>query len=290
MADVKALGAAASPTRTTQETLVGIFWGYDGSNRIGVPPRLYNQIIGTFVDTHEATVPGGRLSTDDLARLYALVNAGMADAAIAAWSAKYDYDLWRPVLGIREHETGFGPANGKVPASKAPGPLADPFWSPLGRPGTNSPGDLLKTPDVPAYPSGHATFGATAFTLIGHFFAKKAGATVQAVMNDPTFAFDLVSDEFDGVAVDPRGDVRPRVVRTITLHEALIENVLSRVYLGVHWRFDGIGAVAPDGLMGPVPADPAGPVALDPAREKKMGGVALGLAVADKIAATTNFR
>lgn len=28
-----------------QHALVGLFWGYDGSNKLGTPPRLYNQVV-----------------------------------------------------------------------------------------------------------------------------------------------------------------------------------------------------------------------------------------------------
>jgi hypothetical protein len=31
--------------RTPDETLIGIFWAYDGAIGIGTPPRLYNQIV-----------------------------------------------------------------------------------------------------------------------------------------------------------------------------------------------------------------------------------------------------
>jgi vanadium chloroperoxidase len=31
--------------RTVDQTLIGIFWAYDGVAEIGTPPRLYNQIV-----------------------------------------------------------------------------------------------------------------------------------------------------------------------------------------------------------------------------------------------------
>ncbi|MEO6121626.1 MAG: hypothetical protein ABIW46_00515, partial [Acidimicrobiales bacterium] len=31
--------------RTTDETCIGVFWGYDGASGLGTPPRLYNQIL-----------------------------------------------------------------------------------------------------------------------------------------------------------------------------------------------------------------------------------------------------
>ena len=33
--------------------------------------------------------------------------------------------------------------------------------------------------------------------------------------------------------------IRPRYNNVLTIKDAIEENVLSRVYLGVHWKFDG---------------------------------------------------
>lgn len=279
--DVKDLGQAAGGTRSPDQTMAGIYWGYDGPRGLGVPPRLYNQVVRAFVARY-----GSGNTVADNARLFALVHAGMADAAIVAWSAKYAFDLWRPVVGIREHDAGYGPGHGAAKA--APGALLpessvyqDAGWAPLGRPATNTPGQLFRTPDFPAYPSGHATFGAVSLRLTALFFAEKLNRPVAQVMNDLPIAF--VSDEFNGVNVDPRGDIRPLANRELSLRGAIIENALSRVYLGVHWRFDGLGAVAPDDLDGPVPTDPSAPVKLADAVEKKLGGVPVGLQIAREL-------
>jgi membrane-associated phospholipid phosphatase len=274
--DVRKEGAAQTTSRTPRETLAGIFWGYDGSRGLGVPPRLYNQVVRAFARKH---MP---LNTPaDNARLYALINAGMADAGVVAWSAKYEYDLWRPVVGIRQHESGFGPGTG---SSDGPnGGNCDPGWAPLGRPGTNTPGDFTKTPDFPAYPSGHATFGAVAFKLAALFYAQKAGVTFAEAFKETLF--DFVSDEYNGVNGDPRGDVRPYHERWLTLGYAVAENALSRVWLGVHWRFDGVGAILPSDLVGitkprAIPKDPSAP---DLPNENQLGGVPAGLKIADEV-------
>ncbi len=277
VADVRKEGAVVTASRKPWETLAGIYWGYDGSRGLGVPPRLYNQIVRAFAAQHMPTI-----TTAENARLYALINAGMADAAIVAWSAKYHYDLWRPVVGIRQHEAGFGHGTG---SSDGPnGANCDPGWAPLGRPGTNTPGDYTKTPDFPAYPSGHATFGAVAFKLAAQFYAAKSGLTFNKAFKDTLF--DFVSDEYNGVNADPHGDVRPYHTRQLTLGYAVAENALSRVWLGVHWRFDGLGTTLPDDLAGitkprNIPADPAAAHALP--NEKKIGGVPAGLKIAGEV-------
>ena len=52
-------------------------------------------------------------------------------------------------------------------------------------------------------------------------------------------SFDFISDEFNGINADQYGNVRPFVVRHFDrLSDAILENALSRIYLGIHWRFD----------------------------------------------------
>ena len=51
----------------------------------------------------------------------------------------------------------------------------------------------------------------------------------------------FASDEFNGATSDYSGIVRPRWEPTFTLREAIEQNKLSRIYLGVHWIFDATG-------------------------------------------------
>lgn len=228
-------------TRTADETVIGIFWGYDGARGLGTPPRLYNQCVRKIAQ-HKLN------SVSQNARLFALINAAQADAGIIAWGAKYHYNLWRPVLGIREHDIGFGPSHG----ASAGAVQGDPFWGPLGAPQSNNKGAFNRTPNFPAYPSGHATFGATVFELVKAFYGGE------------DVAFSFVSDELNGKTLDPDGSVRSHHTRELTASGAIVENALSRVYLGVHWRFDGLGD----------PADPADP---------GVGGVAAGTQIAAEV-------
>jgi vanadium chloroperoxidase len=82
------------------ETCIGIYWGYDGARELGTPPRLYNQIVRKLANRD----PTPRHRT---LGCFALVNVAMADAGILAWDQKYIHDLWRPVVGIREHDTSW---------------------------------------------------------------------------------------------------------------------------------------------------------------------------------------
>ncbi len=81
--------------RTVDETLIGIFWAYDGASGLGTPPRLYNQIV------RQVAIAKGNTEAQN-ARFFALVNVAMGDAGILACDQKYVHELWLPVLGIRE--------------------------------------------------------------------------------------------------------------------------------------------------------------------------------------------
>ena len=204
-------------TRTNTETTIGLFWAYDGPRNIGVPPRLYNQVIRAIAKKKGS-------SESENAKLFAMVNVAMADAGIQAWHEKYKYNVWRPVVGVREADAGWGPT-GLGDGNAATN--GDPYWIPLGAPPTNQPAKNPATPNFPAYPSGHATFGTAALRI-----------TAIVLGLPDSFKFTFVSDELDGTAVGATG-IRPRYERELTIASAIEENILSRVYLGVHWKFDG---------------------------------------------------
>jgi len=214
--------------RTPLQTLIGLYWAYDGASQIGTPPRQYNQIAREIIGRNI----NGADRAAATARILALVNVAMADAGIAAWYHKYTYQLWRPILGIREYDDSFWDNGNAV--SHGLHPRCDPWWVPLGAPRTNEPGRRSFTPPFPAYPSGHATFGAAAFEMLRLCFGVDPG--------DPdTLFFDLVSDEMDGRAIHEDGSMRSRHRRHHdSLLRAMFDNSVSRLYLGVHWRFDGL--------------------------------------------------
>ncbi len=212
-----------TPTaRSAEQTEIGLFWAYDGARGLGPPPRLYNQIARAIAEQM-----GNDVVTN--ARLFALINLAMADAGIACWETKYFYDFWRPVLGIRESDPGTGP---RGLGDGNPLTAGDPAWTPLGAPASNQSGTDF-TPPFPAYPSGHASFGAALFRVLERFYGTDA------------IAFRFVSVELDGATTDWAGNLRPLSPRRFaTLSEAKAENAQSRIHLGIHWRFDALEGIA----------------------------------------------
>lgn len=150
---------------------------------------------------HEIAVQRGNSESEN-ARLFAMASVALADAATACWDAKFADDFWRPITAIREADTDGNPDTPAVPN-----------WTPQGCPGGGIVPDF--TPPFPAYPSGHATMGEAVF------------AVLQAYYGTDSMAYTLTSEELPGH------------VRTYSsLSQAAQENADSRVWLGVHWRFD----------------------------------------------------
>lgn len=224
--EVKALGGdgVVTPmTRTAEQTIIGVFWAYDGTPSLCAPPRLYNQIAVHIADQMHT-------SSDvvEFARLLALTSVAMADAGIAIWESKYFFQYWRPITGIRESDRSTGPTD---LGDRDPHTMGDQAWSPLGAPGSNITGPNF-TPPFPAYPSGHAGFGGALFQ------------TLRNIYGTDNIVFTFTSDEFNGVTKDHNGVVRPLAPRSFSsLSEAEDENGQSRIYLGIHWHFDKTEAI-----------------------------------------------
>lgn len=263
---VQSKGAAQQRARLPSEELTGIFWGYDGPPELGTPPRLYMQIVLGVLDEVDARRPTG-LTDDEELRVVAGAALAMADAGIDAWHYKYSakHMMWRPVLGIP-----YG-----LDGQAAP----EPGWKPLGRPDTNGTG-LSLTPNFPAYPSGHATFGASAFQVLRAFLVEKKLAEFNPDGLD-NVGFCARSDEYNGRNRDARGDMPARPVLHQaygSLWRAIVDNSVSRVYLGVHWQFDGMTIKGADseGVFG-IPDLPA--------QLGRRGGVWLGCQIGNQVAA-----
>jgi hypothetical protein len=139
--EVKALGAAAGSTRTAEQSQIARFWA-DGAGT-ETPPGHWNHIAQDV-----AMAQGNTLEQN--ARLFALLNLALADAAICAWDAKYAFNFWRPVTAIR-----FGDTDGNDDTD------GDPLWS-----------SFIPTPPFPDYISGHSTFSGAASRVLARFYGR----------------------------------------------------------------------------------------------------------------------
>jgi hypothetical protein len=139
--EVKALGAAVGSTRTADQSQIARFWA-DGAGT-ETPPGHWNHIAQDVAAAQRNTI-------EQNARMFALLNLALADAAICAWDAKYAFNFWRPVTAIR-----FGDTDGNDATT------ADPTWS-----------SFIITPPFPDYISGHSTFSGAAARVLGRFYGR----------------------------------------------------------------------------------------------------------------------
>jgi hypothetical protein len=221
--EVKAYGSRTSAVRTADQTAIGLFWAYDRPGT-GAPPVLFieNMIdIGNSIGNKPA----------DNARMFVMASVSLADAIITTWDIKYDVDLWRPIVGIREAASDGNPDT-----------TADPNWEYLGAPGDdpNSAADDF-TPPFPAYTSGHATMGGAIFKSLEHFYGTNDFAAA-----DASIGVDPVTGQYTLHSTEPGGGGSRDYVRFTQVGPMGLglenspegENSMSRIYLGVHWRMD----------------------------------------------------
>jgi len=161
--EVKSLGELNSATRSADQTAIGKFWG---AAPIWI---VWNQIA-------DQAALGFSNNLEQNARLFALLNASLADGAIALYDAKYAFHRWRPITAITAPNQGTSNT------------AADPNWVPL----TNTAND-------PSYPGAHATFSQAAATVLEDFFGTDVfsfSLTNPSVGLTRTFtSFSQASDE-----------------------------------------------------------------------------------------------
>lgn len=126
----KDIGSKTSTVRTAAQSETARFW-------VAGIPTMWNQVA------RQATVDNS-LSLVDSARLFALLNIGIADAGISGWDMKYYYNFWRPTTAIR-----LGDSDGNDAT------VGDAAWE-----------SYLAVPPFPEYVSGHSNTCATAATIL----------------------------------------------------------------------------------------------------------------------------
>ncbi len=141
----------------------------------------------------------------DATRLFAFVDVDIFDGYVSVFENKFLYNHWRPYTAIRWAENDGNPNT-----------LADPDWN----------NTHHHTYAFPSYPSAHGTVAASVLTIFGKIFGDD-------------YAFTLATPE-----VSSAGPMSPMVVmdpptRAFTsFSQAAMEAAMSRVYLGIHFRYD----------------------------------------------------
>ena len=120
---------------TSEQRAIAEFWA-DNPNQTSTPPGHSISILNQILEQKNATL-------DIAAEAYAKVGMAAADAFIACWFTKYQYNLLRPITYINK--------------------VIDPNWKPL-----------VITPPFPEYPSGHSVQSGAAAQVMTDMFGAVA--------------------------------------------------------------------------------------------------------------------
>ena len=195
---IRRLGGMDSAIRTEEQSEIALFWE-DGP--WGVTPP------GHMIYIAMQLLQGRGFSFIELARAFALLGMTQCDASISAWDSKYHHDIVRPESAIRVRAAAFGNPDPRVARHSG--------WE-----------SYIPTPQFPAYPAGHSTFGAA------------AGELLALIMGGDDTAFS-------GRAPDEVLWPQLRGVSRYwtSLGHMAEENGMSRLYGGVHWELDHKGGM-----------------------------------------------
>jgi hypothetical protein len=178
--EIELLGTAGVSGRTDDQTAIAFYW-YENSS------FAWNRIARSV---------SGRLSLIEHARLYAALNAALADAYTTSLESKFYYNVWRPITAIQQANTDGNPLT-----------VADASWEPA-----------FATPPVPDYPSAHSAAGGAAAEVIEAFVGRGRG-----------FTHVSTTGPISGV---PGADTRS----FNSVQRAAVENAYSRMLVGIHFR------------------------------------------------------
>jgi hypothetical protein len=150
------------------------------------------------------------LSLSDTVRLLALLNLAIYDAYVCVFDNKFAYNHWRPYTAIREAAHDGNPDT-----------TPDPDWTNLHD----------HTYAFPSYPSAHGCASAAAMTILADTFGDETAFTMRIP------EVDRAGPMSGKVPMDPP-------TRSFTrFSEASLECAMSRVYLGIHFRYDSVAGV-----------------------------------------------
>jgi len=165
--EIKQIGVNNGSTRSVDQTNIARFWRAS-------PTAIWNPVLTQVVQTRN-------LGLSEKARLFALFYLAAADASIACWEAKYEYNFWRPETAIRNGESDGND-----------GTAGNPAWSPF-----------VMTPAHPEYPSGHTTNSAAMAKILTSAFDDNPGQTLVVTLAGITRSWHTFSEALEEV-IDAR--------------------------------------------------------------------------------------
>ncbi len=125
----------ARDSLTAEQRTIALYWA-DNAGESGTPVGHWLSIAGQLVAER-------RMESGEAARMLLATAVSQADAFVAAWGYKYQFNLIRPRTYIRR--------------------VIDPSWEPL-----------IPTPPFPEHPAGHSTQSAAAAATIAAFVGDTA--------------------------------------------------------------------------------------------------------------------
>lgn len=182
--------------KAESEHWVADFWSDDCATLTFTP-------AGRFIAVANQLIEKEKMNLGEAVEVYARIGMGLCDAGIRAWHQKFTYNYLRPIDYIRQN----------MPTA------AD--WNSVMCPDGSG---RYFTPPFPAYPSGHATFGAVAAEI----FANLLGENYQ----------------FTDRCHEGRTEFRGQPRSFTSFRQMAEENAYSRLPIGVHFRMDATSGVA----------------------------------------------
>ncbi|TXN38366.1 vanadium-dependent haloperoxidase [Flagellimonas hymeniacidonis] len=166
----------------------------------------------------------------EASRLFALMNMAVYDAYINVFDNKFHYNHWRPYTAIRWAENDENPDT-----------HADLEWNNLHQ----------HTYPFPSYPSAHGTASSAAMKTLANTLGK-----------GDNYSFVMITEEVDSAGpFSEKVQMAPSTRSFNSFSEAGLEASMSRVYLGIHFRYDSeegnslgtkIGGYAIENFMTPI--------------------------------------
>lgn len=153
------------------------------------------------------------LSLNQNAKLFAALDNALADARIATWQAKYDFDFWRPITALNAD------ANGNVANYNN--------WQPL-----------AATPAHPSAPAGHSATVAAGTEILRAFFGTDTIPSASSSVTLTSLPWLIGTNNGTGQLATPINGQDSTSRSVSTFSQLQLENGESRLYLGVHFGND----------------------------------------------------